>query len=91
MLEDIEVSVMMRDGLIRLFKGRALFMGRRLSFEGIVYPSVGGPNVSAQFTEESLKLLEGMGYGASEVEKLQEQLNTAILNGDARMVDELGE
>jgi hypothetical protein len=91
MLEDIEVSVKLRDGLIRLFSGRARLGDRTLKFEGIVYPSVGGPNVSAHFTDESLKILEEMGYAPFDVEKLQEQLNTAILNGDARMVDELGE
>ncbi|MEM3097066.1 MAG: hypothetical protein QW756_03995 [Nitrososphaerota archaeon] len=90
-MEDIEVSVTFREGLTRLFTGRAKLGQVSLEFEGIVFPSVGGPNINARFTEEALKLLNDMGFSDLEVERLLEQLNLAILNGEARMVDEVGE
>lgn len=91
MLEDIEVSVIFKEGLTRLFTGRARLGSLPLMFEGIVFPSVGGPNVNVRLKEESLEMLSKMGYSDSDVERLLERLNLAILNGEVRMMDDVGE
>ncbi|GBC68765.1 hypothetical protein HRbin01_00450 [archaeon HR01] len=87
MLDDVEVKITWSEGLVRLFEGRALVKGHEIRFEGVVYPSVGGPNVGTRLSQESLEQLRALGYTEEEIEQIIADLNNAVLNGEARFVE----
>ncbi|HID04433.1 MAG TPA: hypothetical protein EYH45_06400 [Candidatus Caldiarchaeum subterraneum] len=81
-ISDIEVTEIERDEPLTLFRGRARVNGEELAFEGVVFNSVGGPNVNVRLTDESREKLGRLGLRPAEVEEVETSIQLYVIQGD---------
>ncbi|MEM1946325.1 MAG: hypothetical protein QXH12_01155 [Candidatus Caldarchaeum sp.] len=82
MIEEVSIEDVMGDYPFKLFRGKLCCKGLYVRFEGVVYQSVGGPNVRASIDEQDAKTLLAKGLTLQEIAALELELQQKILNGD---------
>ncbi|MDJ0272716.1 MAG: hypothetical protein QXN23_06345 [Candidatus Caldarchaeum sp.] len=85
MIEKIVVESVEGDRLFKLVRGQVFVRGVAARFEGVIYQSVGGPNVRAMIDSGDAEKLRQHGLGAEDVEKLELILQEKILNGEVEV------
>jgi hypothetical protein len=85
LIEKIVVETVEGDRLFKLVRGQVYVRGVAARFEGVVYQSVGGPNVRAVIDSGDAEKLRQHGIGAEDVEKIELMLQEKILNGEVEI------
>ncbi|MCS6770038.1 MAG: hypothetical protein NZ570_06350 [Candidatus Caldarchaeum sp.] len=85
MIQEVVVENVEGEYPFKVFRGRVVWRGIAARFEGVVYQSVGGPNVSASVVEEDLDALVKQGVSKEELASLQLELQQKILNGEVKI------
>ncbi|MEM4190025.1 MAG: hypothetical protein QW544_05885 [Candidatus Caldarchaeum sp.] len=85
MIEEVSIENVFGDYPFKVFRGRLRCSGVDVRFEGVIYQSVGGPNVSASVDEEDVKTLLVKGFTLQEIAGLELELQQKILNGEVRV------
>lgn len=82
MIEKVSVTSVEGDYPFKVFRG-VIHVGKfEARFEGVVYQSVGGPNVRSTIIPEDAENLRRNGFSEKEIEGLELELQQKILNGE---------
>ncbi len=81
-VDDIEITEIERDEPLTLFKGKAKVGDEVITFEGVMFNSVGGPNINIKLTDEARKRLEAKGMEAAEIEEVETIIQLHIIQGE---------
>ncbi len=84
MIEDVVVESVEGSYQFKVLRGNVYWGGRSARFTGVVYQSVGGPNVRAVLEEEDVEKLIMQGVPSDELIKLELELQQKIVNGEVR-------
>jgi len=84
LIESVVIESVEGDYPFKVFRGRLLWRGLEVRFEGVVYQSVGGPNVRASV--EDTEKLRQQGVTEEEITRLEMELQQKILNGEVYIV-----
>jgi len=82
MVKEIEILEVDRKEPLTLFKGRAKVGDSVISFEGVLFNSIGGPNVNIRLDEDSRKMLLERGIGEDEINELETLIQLKIIQGE---------
>ena len=85
-VEDIKITEVEVDEPLTFFKGTATVDNYEVSFEGVLFKSVGGPNVNVKLDDESRNRLRENGVGDSTIEEIETNLQLRILEGEMEMI-----
>ncbi len=69
----------------RYIIGYIVLQGSRYNFNALAYDSHAGPNVNANFEEETTAQLARIGLGSEDVEELLVNLQRKLMEGDLTM------
>ena len=53
-----------------------------ITFEGVMFNSVGGPNINIKLTDKARKSLEAKGMEAAEIEEVETIIQLRIIQGE---------
>ncbi len=84
-VSDIEIYWRETDGPLTFFKGRARVSGSSIEFDGLLFQSVGGPNVSVKLSDESARILSSSGFNEEQLHNLEVELQLKIIAGELVM------
>lgn len=85
MIEKITITLVEGDYPFKVFRGNMVVKGLEVKFEGVVYLSVGSPNVRSQIDPADVEKLKQAGFSEKDVEELELNLQHKILNGEVSL------
>ncbi|MEM2095636.1 MAG: hypothetical protein QXX19_02095 [Candidatus Caldarchaeum sp.] len=85
MIERVYVDSVEGDYPFRVFRGRVVWKSMSVRFEGVVYQSVGGPNVRASVVDEDVENLKRVGVSEKEINDLELELQQKIIHGEVEL------
>ncbi|MEM0383373.1 MAG: hypothetical protein QXS57_03275 [Candidatus Caldarchaeum sp.] len=85
MIEQVYVDSVDGDYPFKVFRGRVVWRSMSVRFEGVVYQSVGGPNVRASVVEEDVENLKRGGVSEEEIAALELELQQKIIHGEVEL------
>jgi len=84
----IKVFDVETDGPLTTFRGKAKLGETEIDFEGLLYQSLAGPNVSISLTEETAERLRRTGCGENELKQLEVELQLEVVHGEVEILRE---
>ncbi|MCS6784891.1 MAG: hypothetical protein NZ581_06835 [Candidatus Caldarchaeum sp.] len=78
-IENVVILSVEGDYPFKVFRGKLVVAGMEAGFEGVVYQSVGGPNVRTVINAEDAEALQKNGFS---VETIELELQQKVLNGE---------
>ncbi len=84
MIEDVVIESVEGGYPFKVIRGNVYWGGRSARFTGVIYQSIGGPNVRAGLEEEDVEKLIIQGVSREELMKLELELQQKILNGEIK-------
>jgi len=81
-VDDIEITGIERDEPLTLFKGKAKLGDDTVTFEGVMFNSVGGPNINIKLTDESRERLAALGLKTSDIEEVETAIQLRVIQGE---------
>jgi len=82
---DVVIESLDEQGRATYITGHFELNGTRLRFDAIGVEGYGGPNIAATLPDETLDLLQKMGYDHEKVDELVTVLQREIMEGQARV------